>query len=162
MLTSELLLIVNFVCRLPLIFKREKNFFTYLILKHKCTSRLFGHSQVAIGRRLGIEEPQIMKIMRATLYTHNEWFKLQMCKDPFEGLLRIGSLKDVSSPLLTDAATKSNADTCTHGSSQVTISSSSRMQEDGSSPTQVSSTEVICDENAILKVMVSSSHILES
>ncbi|PSS21296.1 Glucose-induced degradation protein [Actinidia chinensis var. chinensis] len=109
--------------------------------------------QVAIGRRLGIEEPQIMKIMRATLYTHNGWFKLQMCKDPFEGLLRIGSLKDVSSPLLTDAATKSNADTCTHGSSQVTISSSSRMQEDGSSPTQVSSSEVICDENAILKVM---------
>ncbi|GFY93821.1 hypothetical protein Acr_09g0002670 [Actinidia rufa] len=109
--------------------------------------------QVAIGRRLGIEEPQIMKIMRATLYTHNGWFKLQMCKDPFEGLLRIGSLKDVSSPLLTDAATKSNADTCTHGSSQVTISSSSRMQEDGSSPTQVSSAEVICDENAILKVM---------
>ncbi|XP_057500145.1 uncharacterized protein LOC130784328 isoform X2 [Actinidia eriantha] len=109
--------------------------------------------QVAIGQRLGIEEPQIMKIMRATLYTHNGWFKLQMCKDPFEGLLRIGSLKDVSSPLLTDAATKSNADTCTHGSSQVTISSSSRMQDDGSSPTQVSSAEVICDENAILKVM---------
>lgn len=97
-----------------------------------------------------------MKIMRATLHTHNEWFKLQMCKDRFEGLLKIDSLKDVSSPLLTDASVaKSNADTSTHGSSQVTISSSSRMHEDGSSPTQVSSTEVVCDENAILKVMVS-------
>ncbi|XP_058228430.1 uncharacterized protein LOC131336567 [Rhododendron vialii] len=110
--------------------------------------------QVAMGRRLGIEEPQLMKIMRATLHTHNEWFKLQMCKDRFEGLLKIDSLKDVSSPLLTDASVaKSNADTSTHGSSQVTISSSSRMHEDGSSPTQVSSTEVVCDENAILKVM---------
>ncbi|KAG5535652.1 hypothetical protein RHGRI_023419 [Rhododendron griersonianum] len=110
--------------------------------------------QVAIGRRLGIEEPQLVKIMRATLHTHNEWFKLQMCKDRFEGFLKIDSLKDVSSPLLTDASVaKSNADTSTHGSSQVTISSSSRMHEDGSSPTQVSSTEVVCDENAILKVM---------
>ncbi|GMP28031.1 hypothetical protein CsSME_00003746 [Camellia sinensis var. sinensis] len=108
--------------------------------------------QVAIGRRLGIEEPQLMKIMRATLYTHNEWFKLQMCKDRFEGILRIDSLKEVSSPFLSDAAMKSNADTCTHGSSQIAVSSSSRMQEDGNSPTQVSSRE-ICDENAILKVM---------
>ncbi|XP_028106382.1 uncharacterized protein LOC114305486 [Camellia sinensis] len=109
-------------------------------------------AQVAIGRRLGIEEPQLMKIMRATLYTHNEWFKLQMCKDRFEGILRIDSLKEVSSPFLSDAAMKSNADTCTHGSSQIAVSSSSRMQEDGNSPTQVSSRE-ICDENAILKVM---------
>ncbi|CAK9166479.1 unnamed protein product [Ilex paraguariensis] len=109
--------------------------------------------QVAIGRKLGIEEPLLMKIMRATLYTHNEWFKLQMCKDHFEGLLRIDSLKEVSIPLLADAASKSNVDTCTHGSSQVTISSSNRMQEDGSSPTQVSSGDVLCDENAIIKVM---------
>lgn len=86
-----------------------------------------------------------------------------MCKDRFEGLLKIDLLKDISNPLLTNAgAAKSNADTCTHGSSQVTISSSSRMHEDGSSPTQVSSTEVVCDENAILKVMVSLSRILVS
>ncbi|XP_059640086.1 uncharacterized protein LOC132282429 isoform X2 [Cornus florida] len=70
--------------------------------------------QVAIGRRFGIEEPQLMKIMRTSLYTHN---------------------------------------TCTHGSSQVTACSSSRMQEDGSSPSQVSSRDIACDENAILKVM---------
>ncbi|ONH96538.1 hypothetical protein PRUPE_7G135500 [Prunus persica] len=110
--------------------------------------------QVAIGRRLGIDEPQLMKIMRATLHTHNEWFKLQMCKDHFENLLKIDSLKDVTTPSLAAAAiSKSNADSCSNGSSQVTVSSSTRMVEDGSSLTQVSSRDVVCDENAILKVM---------
>lgn len=109
--------------------------------------------QVAIGRRLGIEEPQLMKIMRATLHTHNEWFKIQMCKDRFEGLLKIDSLKEMNTPLLSNAVSKSNADTSTNGSSQVTVSSSGRMVDDGSSPTQVSSRDVVCDENAILKVM---------
>ncbi|EEF38751.1 conserved hypothetical protein [Ricinus communis] len=109
--------------------------------------------QVAIGRRLGIEEPQLMKIMRAMLHTHNEWFKLQMCKDRFESLLRIDSLKEVNAPMLSACLiSKSNADSCTHGSSQVTVSSSIRLSEDGSSPTQVSSRDVH-DENAILKVM---------
>lgn len=110
--------------------------------------------QVAIGRRLGIEEPQLMKIMRATLHTHNEWFKLQMCKDRFEGLLKIDLLKEVNSSLLTDTFSKSSADVCNHTSSQGTATSSSRMQEDGSSPAQVSSTgDVAPDETAILKVM---------
>ncbi|PKI50123.1 hypothetical protein CRG98_029447 [Punica granatum] len=109
--------------------------------------------QVAIGRRLGIEEPQLMKIMRATLHTHNEWFKLQMCKDRFESLLRIDSLKDVSSPMLACALSKSNVDSCTHGSSVVTTSSSGRAAEDSSSPAQVSSTDAFYDESAILKVM---------
>lgn len=97
--------------------------------------------------------------MRATLYTHTEWFKLQMCKDRFEGLLKIDLLKEVSPLFLNGAAaTKSNADnSSTHGSSQVTVSSSTRMQEDGNSPTQASSRDVVCDENAILKVMVSTS-----
>ncbi|KAF8405057.1 hypothetical protein HHK36_009954 [Tetracentron sinense] len=108
--------------------------------------------QVALGRRLGIEEPQLMKILRATVHTHNEWFGLQMCKDRFEGLLKIDSLKEISTSLPIDAPSKSNADSCTQGSSQVTISSSSRMP-DGSSPTQVLSRDVVCDENAILKVM---------
>lgn len=109
--------------------------------------------QVAIGRWLGIEEPQLMKIMRATLHTHNEWFKIQMCKDRFEGLLKIDSLKEMNTPLLSNAVSKSNADTSTNGSSQVTVSSSGRMVDDGSSPTQMSSRDVVCDENAILKVM---------
>lgn len=109
--------------------------------------------QVAIGRSLGIEEPQLMKIMRATLHTHTELFKLQMCKDRFESLLRIDSLKDVSSPMVGVAAlSKSNTDSA-QGSSVVTTSSSPRMADDGSSPTQVSSSDGICDESAILKVM---------
>ncbi|EYU44384.1 hypothetical protein ABFS82_08G048400 [Erythranthe guttata] len=110
--------------------------------------------QVALGRRLGVEEPQLMKIIRATLNTHSEWFKLQMCKDQFEGLLWINSLKEVGSPLLGDAASKSTIDTCTQGSSPVTVSSSNaRMHEDGSSPNQISSTDIGCDENSIIKVM---------
>ncbi|GAB2282590.1 hypothetical protein Dimus_039555 [Dionaea muscipula] len=107
--------------------------------------------QVAIGKRLEIEEPQLMKIMRATLYTHNEWFKLQMCKDPFESLLKIDSLKAIPS-LLPDAVSQSNADTCTQGSSQITVSSGNKMAEDGDSSAQVSSRD-LCDEGAILKVM---------
>ncbi|XP_065874321.1 uncharacterized protein [Euphorbia lathyris] len=109
--------------------------------------------QVAIGRRLGIEEPLLMKMMRAMLHTHSEWFKIQMCKDRFENLLRIDSLKEVNAPMLTACSiSKSNADSCTQGSSQVTVSSSMRLSEDGSSPTQASSRDVY-DENAIIKVM---------
>ncbi|KAK4416210.1 hypothetical protein Salat_2446500 [Sesamum alatum] len=122
--------------------------------KHLSLDALATSLQVAVGRRLGIEEPQLMKIIRATLHTHSEWFKLQMCKDQFEGLLWINSLKELGSPLLGDAASKSTVDSCTQGSSQVTIcSSNTRMQEDGSSPNQISSTDIGCDENAILKVM---------
>ncbi|XP_044470132.1 uncharacterized protein LOC123199290 isoform X3 [Mangifera indica] len=111
--------------------------------------------QVAIGQRLGIEEPQLMKIIRATLHTHSEWFKLQMCKDRFEGLLRIDSLKEVNTSFLAATAvmSKSNGDSCTQASSQLTTSSNARLSEDGSSPSQVSSGDVVCDENAILKVM---------
>ncbi|XP_043713545.1 uncharacterized protein LOC122662056 isoform X1 [Telopea speciosissima] len=109
--------------------------------------------QAAMGRRLGIEEPQLMKLVRATLHTHNEWFRLQMCKDRFEGLLKIDSFKEINTPLLTNATSKTNADTCTNESSQVTLSSTGRMPEDGGSPNQVSCRDVICDENAILKVM---------
>lgn len=108
--------------------------------------------QIAIGRRLGIQEPQLMKVMQATLHTHNEWFKLQMCKDRFESLMKINGLKEVRSMLVADTVCRSNMDTHTHGSSQVTVSSSNKMPEDGTSPVQVSSQEV-CDEGAILKVM---------
>jgi hypothetical protein len=44
-------------------------------------------------------------------------------------------------------------DECGNGSSQITTCSSGKVPDEGSSP-QVSS-EVSCDENAILKVMVS-------
>uniref|UniRef100_A0A803KSD9 CTLH domain-containing protein n=1 Tax=Chenopodium quinoa TaxID=63459 RepID=A0A803KSD9_CHEQI len=108
--------------------------------------------QVAIGRRLGIEEPQLMKVMQATLHTHTEWFNLQMCKDRFESFLKIDALKEVNSLLLADTVSKSHLCAHTYGSSQVTVSSSSAIPEDSNSPTQVSSREV-CDEGAILKVM---------
>lgn len=108
--------------------------------------------QVAIGRRLGIQEPQLMRVMQATLHTHNEWFKVQMCKDRFESFLKIDALKEVKSMLVANTVYGSNMDTHIHGSSQDTVSSGNRLPEDGASPIQVSSQE-ICDEGAILKVM---------
>lgn len=99
--------------------------------------------------------------MRTTLHTHNEWFKLQMCKDRFEGLLKIDLLKEVNSSLLADNLSKSSGDISNRSSSQGTATSSSRMPEDGSSPAQVSSTaDVASDETAILKVMVSPNHFI--
>ncbi|GFP96928.1 glucose-induced degradation protein 8 homolog [Phtheirospermum japonicum] len=123
--------------------------------KHFSIDVLATSLQVAVGRKLGIEEPQLMKIIKATLRAHGEWFKLQMCKDQFESLLWINSLKEFGSPLLGDAATKAaTVDTCNQGSSPVTVSSGNmRMQEDGSSPNQTSSSDMGCDESAILKVM---------
>ncbi|XP_042961963.1 uncharacterized protein LOC122296389 isoform X1 [Carya illinoinensis] len=116
--------------------------------------------QVAIGRRFDIEEPRLMKVMKVSLYSHDEWFKLQMCKDRFESHLRIDSLKEVNTPLLTSVGMSNlNGATSTLGSSQVTISSGTKISEDGSSPNQVSPRDVVCDENAILKVMVRCGYI---
>ncbi|XP_068637011.1 uncharacterized protein [Aristolochia californica] len=108
--------------------------------------------QVAMGRKLGIEEPQLMKIMRATLHTHSEWFRLQMCDDKFEGLLKIDCLKEIDALLCMDAASKTDTDASTHGS-QITVSSTNRIPKDSSSPNQLLPSEAICDETAILKVM---------
>ncbi|XP_042385294.1 uncharacterized protein LOC121976936 isoform X1 [Zingiber officinale] len=107
--------------------------------------------QVAMGWKLGIQEPQLMKIVRATLHTHSEWFKLQMCKDRFEQFLKIDQLKEIEHRFLNHSAAKASTDD-TNGSSQMSIYSNSKIQEDGSSP-QVSPGENVCDENAILKVM---------
>ncbi|KAF6145931.1 hypothetical protein GIB67_007950, partial [Kingdonia uniflora] len=109
--------------------------------------------QVAMGRRLGVDELLLMKLMRATLHTHNEWFRLQMCKDRFEALLKIDSLKEIKTPLIIDDVSKKSTDNFTPRSSQMTRSSSNRMVEDGYSPTQVSSGDVIYDKTAILKVI---------
>ncbi|KAL4368858.1 hypothetical protein GQ457_05G013350 [Hibiscus cannabinus] len=110
--------------------------------------------QVAFGKRLGVEELHLMRIMRATLHTHCEWFKLQMCKDRFESLLRIDSLKENDTPMLTSfTASKSNVESCTIGSSQATMSSATRVSDDGGNPNQASSRDAICDKNAILKEM---------
>ncbi|KAL5231136.1 hypothetical protein ABZP36_029912 [Zizania latifolia] len=107
--------------------------------------------QIAMSRRLGIEEPQLMKIIRTTLHTHSEWFKLQMCKDRFEHFLKIDSLKEVDPSVGTHNMSKALTDECANGSSQITTCSSGKVLDEGGSP-QVSS-EVACDENAILKVM---------
>ncbi|CAN6299582.1 unnamed protein product [Urochloa humidicola] len=107
--------------------------------------------QVAMSRRLGIEEPQLMKIVRAAIHTHTEWFKLQMCKDRFEHFLKIDSLKEVDPPVGSCSLSKALTDECGNGSSQITTCSSGKVPDEGGSP-QVSS-EVACDENAILKVM---------
>ena len=106
-----------------------------------------------MSRRLGIEEPQLMKIVRTTIHTHTEWFKLQMCKDRFEHFLKIDSLKEVDQSLGSHSMSKVLTDECGNGSSQITTCSSGKVPDEGSSP-QVSS-EVSCDENAILKVVVS-------
>jgi len=107
--------------------------------------------QVAMSRRLGIKEPQLMKIVRAAIHTHTEWFKLQMCKDQFEHFLKIDSLKEVDPPVKSSSMSKGHTDECGNGSSQITTCSSGKVPDEGSSP-QVSS-EPACDENAILKVM---------
>lgn len=113
-----------------------------------------------MGNRLGIEEPQLMKIIKATLHTHTEWFKLQMCKDRFDNLLKIDSLKEVNTDLIGAIRSSSSKEKNTNLSSQVTTTSSSTMtSEDGGSSglmimTQTSPREALWDESAILKVMV--------
>lgn len=71
-----------------------------------------------------------------------------MWKDGFEGLLKIDSLKEISTSFLADAASKSNSDTCTQDSQVTESSESSAMQEDGSSPSQVSCGDIICNETS--------------
>ncbi|KAK3157455.1 hypothetical protein QOZ80_2AG0122620 [Eleusine coracana subsp. coracana] len=107
--------------------------------------------QVAMSRRLGIEEPRLMKIVRTTVHTHTEWFKLHMCKDRFEKFFKINCLKEVDPSVASHNMPKAQTDDCGNGSSQITTCSSVKAPDESSSP-QVSS-EVGCDENAILKVM---------
>ncbi|KAJ3673699.1 hypothetical protein LUZ60_005691 [Juncus effusus] len=120
--------------------------------------------QVAMGRRLGIEEPQLMKILRSTLHTHTEWFKLQMCKDKFEHLLKIDHLKDTDSLSLSKRVEDPNGSKMltdgdlNNGSGSMISSScesSGKLLEEGGSPRPASSAGDVggCDENAILKVM---------
>jgi hypothetical protein len=118
--------------------------------------------QVAMGKRLGIEEPQLMQIMRATLHTHTEWFKLQMCKDQFEQLIQIDRLKEVDQfpKHLGDSWSRSTVDDCANnGSSQITTCSSGKVPEEGTSPPVALTGEAACDESAIIKVMVSFVHL---
>ncbi|KAF6158179.1 hypothetical protein GIB67_014973 [Kingdonia uniflora] len=70
--------------------------------------------QVAMGRRLGVDELLLMKLIRATLHTHNEWLKLQMCKDRFKGLMKIDSLKEIKTHLIIDDVSKKKTQTTPH------------------------------------------------
>ena len=44
--------------------------------------------QVSLNTSLGISEPALMNIMKVTLQSHSEWFKIQMCPDPFAKILQ--------------------------------------------------------------------------
>ncbi|XP_031498854.1 uncharacterized protein LOC116263305 isoform X2 [Nymphaea colorata] len=109
--------------------------------------------QDAIGRNLGIEEPQLMKVVRATLFTHDAWFKLQMCNDRFEGFLKIDHLKNNDTPLFADPDSRSTHNSCSYGSSQGTISSSNKRHMENGDQSQGLSRDIVCEETAILKVM---------
>lgn len=74
--------------------------------------------QVALGASLGIAEPQLMKVMRATLFTHTQWFKVQMCTDRFADILNINTLKEpdtgaeTSEPTMEDLKTVGGSGSC--------------------------------------------------
>ena len=53
-----------------------------------------------------------MKVMRAALQTHDEWFKLQMCKDRFESLLKIDTLKEVDTLFFSGFICSSDPEAC--------------------------------------------------
>lgn len=108
--------------------------------------------QVALGASIGIEEPQLMKIMRATIYTHAQWFKLQMCTDRFEKLLRINELKEMDPGMVKKLKSEANPDLCSGATSHVTGSSCNSMPSDGSNQPPEASGGLF-NETAILQVM---------
>ncbi|XP_057853259.2 uncharacterized protein LOC131063465 isoform X1 [Cryptomeria japonica] len=110
--------------------------------------------QVALGESLGIEEPLLMKIIRATLYTHEEWFKLQMCTDRFEKLLRINELKEMERSMHTNLNSEYNPDSFAGATAQVIGSSSTSRTSDGSNQPLDPSRDLAFNETAILQVMV--------
>jgi len=108
--------------------------------------------QVALGASIGIEEPLLMKIMRATIYTHAQWFKLQMCTDRFEKLLRINELKEMDPGMLATLKSEPNPDLCSGATSHVTGSScNSKPSDGGNQPPEASGG--LFNETAILQVM---------
>lgn len=108
--------------------------------------------QVALGASIGIEEPLLMKLMRATLYTHAQWFKLQMCTDRFEKLLRISELKELDPTMVTTSKSEPNPDLCSGATSHVTGNSCNSNPSDGSNQPPEASGGLF-NETAILQVM---------
>lgn len=107
---------------------------------------------MALGASLGIAEPQLMKMMKATLFTHTQWFKLQMCADRFADLLSINALKEpdaavaeTSEPTMEDSKTAAVSASCT---------STSEMS--GSQLPDVPRDGPLFDDGSILTLMVKS------
>lgn len=95
------------------------------LVKPTSPSMLAGVLQVALGASLGITEPLLMKIIRATLHTHTEWFKLQMCPDSFAEILKINNLKETEAISLGSSCRGMHLETNNAISSQVTTSTTS-------------------------------------
>jgi len=106
---------------------------------------------VALGASLGIADPQLMNMMRAILFTHTQWFKLQMCTDRFADLLSINTLKEpdavaeTSEPTMEDSKTVGGSGSCT---------STSEMS--GSQLPDVPRDGPLFDDGSILTLMVKS------
>jgi hypothetical protein len=73
-----------------------------------------------------------------------------MCKDRFEHLFKIDSLKEVDPTLGSHHMSKVLTDECANGSSQTITCSSGKVLE---KVVALKSSKVACDESAILKVM---------
>ncbi|KAL2631744.1 hypothetical protein R1flu_016430 [Riccia fluitans] len=123
-----------------------------LQLKPTPPSVLAAALQVALGASLGIAEPKLMKLMRNCLHMHTEWFKLQMCSDPFGELLSINALKE----------TNPTATTSTHGetniglgglSDQMTVNLNSTTGDIGGSQQSELREGLLFDEMSILTIM---------
>lgn len=96
-----------------------------------------------------------MKIMKGTLHMHNEWFKLQMCADPFAEMLSINVLKDTDSASLGSVRHNNIPETSTV-TSKFGQSNISSLSNNGNLPQQSESSRdrAIFDDSSILTVMV--------
>lgn len=106
--------------------------------------------QVALSASLGISEPALMKILKVTLHMHTEWFKMQMCADPFAEMLSINTIKDTESASLGSLCHSNGPETST-----VTSKLGPSNISDGNLPQQAESSRegAIFGDNAILTVM---------
>lgn len=105
--------------------------------------------QVALGASLGIAEPQLVRIMKATLYSHTQWFKLQMCTDPFADLLDISRLKEAEAVGGPTATT--NDDSKLGGAAGSCLSTT---EISGNHPSDVPRDGPCFDEDNVLTLMV--------
>lgn len=106
--------------------------------------------QVALSASLGVPEPALMKIMKCTLHTHTEWFKLQMCDDHFAEMLSINILKDTNSTGLGSLLPETSTVT-----SKVGRSNTSSLSNTANAPQQSESSRdrAMFDDGSILTVM---------